>query len=135
LICLVCSATFRRRADQGARMEKKMTTNNAYLLNSFHGTAGTEREASVERATAVGETIANALVGLGALGFKAVRTYENWRLRQAAKAELRSLDDRQLADMGLTRCDIESVLEGIDARTGKPANENVAPANMNGVAA
>ncbi len=108
-----------------------MTTNYAYLRDTLPAGEYVEREGNVERAAVVGEAIANGLASLASLGFKAVRAYEDWRLRQAAKAELLSLDDRQLADMGLTRCDIESVLEGIDVRTGKPANENTAPANVN----
>lgn len=112
-----------------------MTTNIAYLRDMPEGTDRIEHGATVERAAAVGEAIATGIAGLATLGVKAVRAYEGWRLRQAAKAELLSLDDRQLADMGLTRCDVVAVVDGLDVRTGKPANENIAPANLNGAAA
>jgi uncharacterized protein YjiS (DUF1127 family) len=41
--------------------------------------------------------------------------FENWRARERAYRELASLDDRSLADIGLTRSDIPFVL------TRKPA--------------
>ncbi|HWI28433.1 MAG TPA: DUF1127 domain-containing protein [Stellaceae bacterium] len=50
-----------------------------------------------------------------------------WRQRQRAFAELASLDDRALADIGITRSEIPYVLSsatGQDAKTGAPANSN-----------
>lgn len=38
--------------------------------------------------------------------------FGNWRARERAYRELSSLDDRSLADIGLTRSDIPFVLEG-----------------------
>jgi uncharacterized protein YjiS (DUF1127 family) len=37
---------------------------------------------------------------------------ENWRARERAYRELSALDDRSLADIGLTRSDIPFVLKG-----------------------
>ena len=40
-------------------------------------------------------------------GLQHVRlTYQDWRRRQAAYDELSALDDRSLADIGITRADI-----------------------------
>jgi uncharacterized protein YjiS (DUF1127 family) len=35
-----------------------------------------------------------------------------WLARRAARAELLRLDDRLLADIGITRCDIPAVVDG-----------------------
>jgi uncharacterized protein YjiS (DUF1127 family) len=40
-----------------------------------------------------------------------VGRFENWRARERAYRELSALDDRSLADIGLTRGDIPYVLE------------------------
>ncbi len=51
----------------------------------------------------------------------------DWRQRQRAYAELASLDDRSLADIGITRSDIPYVLSqaaGQQTRTDAPANSN-----------
>jgi len=52
-----------------------------------------------------------------------VGRYENWRARERAYRELAALDDRSLADIGLTRGDIPFVLEGA-ARRPQPINSN-----------
>jgi uncharacterized protein YjiS (DUF1127 family) len=65
---------------------------------------------------------------LGAL----VSRFAEWRRREAARAELQSLDDRTLADIGLRRSDIPFVLDGgyppvereIGARPSFAANAN-----------
>jgi uncharacterized protein YjiS (DUF1127 family) len=51
----------------------------------------------------------------------------DWRQRQRAYAELASLDDRSLADIGITRSEIPYVLSQAAqnrAETGEPANSN-----------
>jgi uncharacterized protein YjiS (DUF1127 family) len=51
----------------------------------------------------------------------------DWRQRQRAYAELASLDDRSLADIGITRSEIPYVLSHATldrAATGAPANSN-----------
>jgi uncharacterized protein YjiS (DUF1127 family) len=51
-----------------------------------------------------------------------------WRQRQRAYAELAALDDRSLADIGITRSEIPYVLsQGARARAehGAPANSNL----------
>jgi uncharacterized protein YjiS (DUF1127 family) len=52
-----------------------------------------------------------------------VGRFENWRARERAYWELTSLDDRSLADIGLTRGDISFVLEGRTSRL-EPINNN-----------
>ncbi|MGO8919007.1 MAG: DUF1127 domain-containing protein [Stellaceae bacterium] len=51
----------------------------------------------------------------------------DWRQRQRAYAELASLDDRSLADIGITRSEIPYVLSHAAqhrAEAGTPANSN-----------
>jgi uncharacterized protein YjiS (DUF1127 family) len=51
-----------------------------------------------------------------------------WRQRQRAYAELAALDDRSLADIGITRSEIPYVLSQAAQRqveTGTPANSNL----------
>jgi uncharacterized protein YjiS (DUF1127 family) len=50
-----------------------------------------------------------------------------WRQRQRAYAELSALDDRSLADIGITRSEIPYVLSHAArerSETGTPANSN-----------
>jgi uncharacterized protein YjiS (DUF1127 family) len=60
-----------------------------------------------------------------------VGRFENWRSRERAFRELSSLDDRALADIGLSRSDIPFVLDQQPAESGvsrietKAANSNV----------
>jgi uncharacterized protein YjiS (DUF1127 family) len=57
--------------------------------------------------------------------------FENWRARERAFRELSALDDRSLADIGLTRSDIPFILERKPAQAGvsriepEAANNNV----------
>jgi uncharacterized protein YjiS (DUF1127 family) len=58
-----------------------------------------------------------------------VGRFENWRARERAFRELSALDDRALADIGLSRSDIPFVLETKPVESGvsrlEPANSNV----------
>ncbi|HKX11006.1 MAG TPA: DUF1127 domain-containing protein [Stellaceae bacterium] len=60
-----------------------------------------------------------------------VGRFENWRARERAFRELSALDDRALADIGLSRSDIPFVLEQKSVDTGasrlapEAANSNV----------
>jgi uncharacterized protein YjiS (DUF1127 family) len=52
----------------------------------------------------------------------------DWRQRNRAYAELAALDDRSLADMGITRSEIPYVISHAPARHGElnaPANSNI----------
>jgi uncharacterized protein YjiS (DUF1127 family) len=57
--------------------------------------------------------------------------FENWRARERAFRELSTLDDRSLADIGLSRSDIPFVLDSKPAERSvrhietEAANENV----------
>jgi uncharacterized protein YjiS (DUF1127 family) len=53
--------------------------------------------------------------------------FAGWRQRQRAYAELAALDDRSLADIGLTRSEIPFVL----SHSATPLREPGAPANSN----
>jgi uncharacterized protein YjiS (DUF1127 family) len=66
----------------------------------------------------------------------AVARVRAWREREQARAELMSLDDRSLADIGLSRSDIPAVLSGEyqSSRTTDERSPRVA-ANANGKAA
>lgn len=46
------------------------------------------------------------------LGLSVVRSIRRWREHGRVLNELQSMDDRQLADIGLSRGDIESVAAG-----------------------
>jgi uncharacterized protein YjiS (DUF1127 family) len=60
-----------------------------------------------------------------------VGRFENWRARERAFRELSALDDRALADIGLSRSDIPYVLDhqAVESGAGRLeteiANENV----------
>jgi len=47
--------------------------------------------------------------------------YEDWRRREQAYRELAALDDRSLADIGISRSEIPYVLAKEPARTVPPA--------------
>jgi uncharacterized protein YjiS (DUF1127 family) len=51
-----------------------------------------------------------------------------WRRRQQAYAELTSLDDRSLADIGIRRSEIPAIVEGYhDTSRSAPESENEFP--------
>lgn len=54
-----------------------------------------------------------------------VDRFDNWRARERAYRELAALDDRSLADIGLTRSDIAFVLKGKPAERKAPRLEPV----------
>ncbi len=47
-----------------------------------------------------------------------------WQARRRANAELRRLDDRVLADIGIERSAIPQVVDRLVARGAPPANDN-----------
>ena len=60
-----------------------------------------------------------------------VGRFENWRARERAYRELASLDDRSLADIGLTRSDIPHVFDRKPVeQTGTPAEPVYANTNI-----
>ena len=66
---------------------------------------------------------------LGNLMHAASEAVHNWRIRQRAYAELSALDDRSLADIGITRSEIPYVLS--HAAADRRATETPVPANGN----
>jgi uncharacterized protein YjiS (DUF1127 family) len=62
--------------------------------------------------------------------FAAAReAFAEWRRKQQAYAELMSLDDRSLADIGIRRSEIPAIVEGYHEASPKKASERefVAP--------
>ena len=51
--------------------------------------------------------------------------FENWRVRERAYRELAALDDRSLADIGLSRADIPYVLDRMPAESTESSAEPV----------
>ncbi len=65
---------------------------------------------------------------LGNMLHRLAASVADWRQRQRAYAELASLDDRSLADIGITRSEIPYVLSHAarhQAETGTPVNNNI----------
>lgn len=64
-----------------------------------------------------GEAIADAFGGIagfvGKVAAKLFAPIKNWAIERATRDELMSLDDRTLADIGLTRGDIPQVAAGL----------------------
>ncbi len=54
-------------------------------------------------------SIVNLIISAG-------RAFSEWRRRERAYAELMSLDDRSLADIGIRRSQIRALLDGEDVR-------------------
>jgi len=50
-------------------------------------------------------------------GFTMTRRLKSWQERQRLRNELQALDDRLLADIGLSRGDIEAVAAGKQGRS------------------
>jgi uncharacterized protein YjiS (DUF1127 family) len=57
-----------------------------------------------------GRTGQSFMGGLGAILKSWWMAYITWRIEQAAIAQLSSLSDRELKDIGLTRCEITSAV-------------------------
>ena len=66
---------------------------------------------------------------IGNLGHELAASLAGWRRRQRAYAELYALDDRSLADIGITRSEIPYVLSH-GAQTRRPVSAE-APAEGN----
>jgi uncharacterized protein YjiS (DUF1127 family) len=81
-----------------------------------------------------GEAIADTFAAIGgavrAIAAKLYAPVKNWAVERATRDELLSLDDRTLADIGLTRGDIPQVASGLwvpenrlaQVRVAKPAS-------------
>lgn len=91
-------------------------------LDMFFPTASIS-QAEIDRAVRLARliqavTLAGVIVKAGSLVVRGVRKvaavmavrYEKARMR----AELRSLSDRELADIGMSRCDIDAIVAGVD---------------------
>ena len=64
---------------------------------------------------------------IGTLGHDLAAALAGWRRRQQAYAELYALDDRSLADIGITRSEIPYVLSRA-AQTRHPRSAEAVPA-------
>ena len=54
--------------------------------------------------------------------------FSEWRRKQQAYAELMSLDDRSLADIGVRRSEIPAIVEGHHKASAKPREREFVPA-------
>ncbi|HTQ33566.1 MAG TPA: DUF1127 domain-containing protein [Stellaceae bacterium] len=54
--------------------------------------------------------------------------FAEWRRKQQAYAELMSLDDRSLADIGIRRSEIPAIVEGNHEATHRDADREFMPA-------
>jgi uncharacterized protein YjiS (DUF1127 family) len=86
-----------------------------------------------------GEAIADLAAGFASFGGKvAAKLFapiKNWAIERATRDELMSLDDRTLADIGLTRGDIPQVAAGLWVPENRLAQVSAAkparPSNVN----
>ncbi|MBM3569067.1 MAG: DUF1127 domain-containing protein [Alphaproteobacteria bacterium] len=83
----------------------------------------------MQRAIVVAELVADGVVVLKRGAAKLVEGYRAWSARRRAYGELMGLDDRMLADLGIARGEIQSVVygEGL-AETPRAVNDNRADA-------
>ena len=56
------------------------------------------------------------------------QAFADWRHKQKAYAELMSLDDRSLADIGIRRCEIPAIVEGHRETSPKQLDSEFIPA-------
>jgi uncharacterized protein YjiS (DUF1127 family) len=47
-----------------------------------------------------------------------VRLFQNWRMKQRVYREMGPMNDRELADLGITRLDVDRIANGDDVRRG-----------------
>jgi uncharacterized protein YjiS (DUF1127 family) len=78
------------------------------------------------RAEAVSDAGAAAGRGLRRLASACIGAFREWRRRRRAVAELWSMDDRLLRDMGLARSSIHYVIDHGREDVPAPANTNAA---------
>ncbi len=64
------------------------------------------------RAQAMADTIVAAGRGLARLALALVRMIRQWHERATLAAELYGMSDHDLADIGLSRCDVDAVVRG-----------------------
>lgn len=76
------------------------------------------------RAQAFAAFTADALVAAGSAFKAAVARLKSWNERRATFAELASLDDRILADIGLSRSEISQVANGHYVRDSSDYRQN-----------
>jgi uncharacterized protein YjiS (DUF1127 family) len=67
---------------------------------------------------------------IGNLGHELAAAWAGWRRRQRAYAELAALDDRSLADIGITRSEIPYVLSRAAATRNPRAVDAPAEGNL-----
>jgi len=96
-----------------------------FIDQNFVDVARLENLARVNRAVVIGSAIGGGVAALARTAKNIVAGFAAWRARRQAEAELAQLDDRMLADLGLTRSQIEAAIEGRIHRARPAANENL----------
>ena len=97
-----------------------------FIDRNFVDTARLYQSARVDRAQYVGSAIGAGVATLSRAVKNLAGSFAAWRARRQAENELAQLDDRMLADLGLTRSQIAAAIEGRVHRVGPVANENLA---------
>jgi uncharacterized protein YjiS (DUF1127 family) len=78
-----------------------------------------------QRDAVIGGAILRGVKGLASLVARAAFAVTEWYKSKLASQELMSLDDRLLADIGISRSDIEAAVRGeLRAQATQGANEN-----------
>ena len=108
-------------------MEPRFNEYTNAVAANFGSFAEIEAEARTARAQFVGDAVANLVVGTVNLVKTIAAKAVAWQRHQSAVAELAQLDDRLLADLGLSRSDIAAAIEGnVHRGFAVPANVNTA---------
>ena len=97
-----------------------------FTTQNFVDSARLYQSARVERAEYVGSAIGAGIATLTRAVKNLAGDFAEWRAKRQAEAELAQLDDRMLADLGLSRSQISAAIDGRVQRVRPAANENLA---------
>ncbi len=101
------------------------TYTDRLIARDFPDLHAIENQARVDRSLYIGDAVASAIVGLFGGLKRGYASLQAWSEKRAASEELAQLDDRMLADLGLTRSDIDAAIDGrIHRQPLQAANEN-----------